>query len=118
MLEIEQAQDTIIFRTSIAELGADTASEFKETLLNKLEECPWAAIDLSNVTFMDSSALGVLVAGLKAVRGVGQLRLFGVQERVDELFRLTGLSRVFQCDPNQEAAEAALHHAQTQAKSA
>lgn len=117
-LEFEDESDITIARTPIAELGADSAAEFKEELLTRAATCPWIALDLSNVSFMDSSALGALVAGLKAVRGRGELRVFGGQARVLELFRLTGLSRVFECDGTREQAVAALLASKSLSRSA
>lgn len=97
-LQFEDRDGICIIRTSASELGADTSEELRRQLLGKLEECPWSAFDLSGVGFMDSSALGTLVAGLKTVRGRGHFRLFGLQPSIANLFRLTGMSRVFPTD--------------------
>lgn len=53
-------------------------------------------VDLTEVAFLDSTGLGVLVGGLKRVRGVGgSLVLVGPRERVVKVFNMTGLDRVF-----------------------
>jgi anti-sigma B factor antagonist len=53
-------------------------------------------VDLDDVTFMDSTGLGVLVGRLKRVRGQsGSLRLVCTQERVLKVFKITGLDKVF-----------------------
>jgi anti-sigma B factor antagonist len=53
-------------------------------------------IDLGGVEFLDSTGLGVLVAGLNRAREVGgSLVLVCPQERVLKLFRITGLDEVF-----------------------
>jgi anti-sigma B factor antagonist len=53
-------------------------------------------VDLDDVTFMDSTGLGVLVGRLKRVRGqAGSLRLVCTQERVLKVFKITGLDKVF-----------------------
>jgi anti-sigma B factor antagonist len=53
-------------------------------------------IDLAGVEFLDSTGLGVLVAGLNRAREVGgSLSLVCPQERVLKLFRITGLDEVF-----------------------
>ena len=53
-------------------------------------------VDLSDVTFLDSTGLGVLVGGLKRVRAhEGSLRLVCSQERILKIFRITGLTKVF-----------------------
>lgn len=54
-------------------------------------------VDLQDVTFMDSTALGVLVGRLKLVRAHGgSLRLVSSQDRVLKVFAITGLDKVFQ----------------------
>ena len=52
---------------------------------------------------------------MKAVRGRGELHLVGVHPRIQELFGLTGLSRVFQIDPDEATAAAALERVMRQA---
>jgi len=67
---------------------------------------------------MDSSGLGVLVAAMKALRGRGELRLTGVDARIQELFSLTGLNRVFQVEPDERAAVAGLQAARRRKEAA
>ena len=53
-------------------------------------------VDLGGVEFLDSTGLGVLVAGLNRSREVGgHFALVCPQERVLKLFRITGLDEVF-----------------------
>jgi anti-sigma B factor antagonist len=53
------------------------------------------AIDLSKVTFMDSSGLGVIVRGLKRCREADiDLDLVITNERVLKVFGITGLDQV------------------------
>lgn len=65
-------------------------------------------VDLENVTFMDSTGLGVLVGRLKLVRGQnGSLRIVSSQERILKVFKITGLDKVFHIHASvQSAAEA------------
>jgi anti-sigma B factor antagonist len=52
-------------------------------------------IDLTNVTFMDSSGLGVIVRGLKRCREADKdLDLVISNERVLKVFGITGLDQV------------------------
>jgi anti-sigma B factor antagonist len=107
-LRFEERGTTLLARADGEELGADSAERVRIALLQEISSHPWVIMDLSPVTFMDSSGLGVLVAAMKAVRGRGDLRLIGVHPRVQELFGLTGLGRVFQVDVDEAAASAAL----------
>jgi anti-sigma B factor antagonist len=57
-------------------------------------------VDLGQVTFIDSSGLGALIAGLKATRQAGgDLRLADVPEQVMTVLRLTNLDRVLRVHP-------------------
>ncbi len=58
---------------------------------------PNIAADLSQVTYLDSSALGVFVSALKSARSRGgDLRLAGLADIVMNGFRITRLSTIFQ----------------------
>jgi len=62
-------------------------------------------IDLSAVTFIDSSGLGVLLTALKAARGAGgDVRLTGLTPPVRTIFELTRLFQVFSTFPTVEQA--------------
>ena len=103
-LMFENHDGICVVRTSETEFGADISDQLREQLLAKLKDEPYCALDLSQVEFMDSSALGALVAGIKSVRGRGHLRLFGLQSSIESLFRLTGMSRVFPTDADETSA--------------
>ena len=56
---------------------------------------PRIVVDLSETTFMDSSGLGALVAGLKSARqGGGTLRIARLSPQVEMVLTLTNLNRV------------------------
>ena len=62
-------------------------------------------IDMSEVEFLDSTGLGVLVGGLKKVRAHdGSLQLVCSQDRLLKIFRITGLAKVFVIHDTAEAA--------------
>ncbi|MEE1658242.1 STAS domain-containing protein [Microvirga sp. CF3062] len=63
------------------------------------------AVDLSEVSFVDSTGLGTLVSGLKAARKAeGDLRLVAPNSQVQRLLRLTTLDRVFVISDTLETA--------------
>lgn len=70
---------------------------------DELEHAPQSdiAVDLSDVPFVDSSGLGVLIALAKrAMRGTGRLRLVGAGEQPRRLVQLTQLDRFFHLEPD------------------
>ncbi|MDJ1184934.1 STAS domain-containing protein [Roseofilum casamattae] len=65
-------------------------------------------VDLKEVTFIDSSGLGALVAALKTVRSDGgQLAVCSINEQVRMLFELTSMDRVFEVFTSREDFEKA-----------
>lgn len=62
-------------------------------------------VDLSQVRFLDSTGLGVLVGRLKLTRSRGgSLRLVAIEEKVLKVFGITGLDKVFEIYPTLEEA--------------
>lgn len=63
-------------------------------------------IDLRDITFVDSSGLGILVVILKKVRAAQkQMFVCSINEQVRMLFELTSMDRVFEVLPNRSAFE-------------
>ncbi len=117
-LRFEERDGILIVRVDGTELGADAAEEVRRALLTGIGAHAFVILDLSTVTFMDSSGLGVLVAAMKALRGRGELRLIRVQPLIRELFNLTGLNRVFLVDTDETSAAAALDGTRQRIKAA
>ncbi|HXW33962.1 MAG TPA: STAS domain-containing protein [Acidimicrobiales bacterium] len=79
------------------EIDVYTAPRLREHLLElALGGTNRAVVDLTDVTFVDSTGLGVLVSGLKRFREAGgDLVLVVVQPQILKVFEITGLSDVF-----------------------
>ncbi|MFN3432037.1 MAG: STAS domain-containing protein [Candidatus Sericytochromatia bacterium] len=90
------------------ELNAQTSPALREGLLSLVENGDVRLIvDLTAVTFIDSSGLGALVAGLKAARREGgHLVLVGLQEQARLIFQITQADGLFPILPDQPAARA------------
>ena len=62
-------------------------------------------VDLTQVSFMDSTGLGVLVGALKKVRTLGgDLALVISEEKILKVFRITALTQVFSIHPSLDEA--------------
>ena len=67
-------------------------------------------LDLREVSFLDSTGLGVLVAAHRRTRnGAGSLRLVVTSSALLQLLRITGLSQVFRVYTTPEDALAAVY---------
>src|SRR6478672_7137069 len=62
-------------------------------------------INLSETQHLNSTALGVLISAHSSyVRRGGQMKLCGVDKRIENIFVITKLSLVFDVYPNEEQA--------------
>ena len=88
------------------EIDIYSAPQFKEVLLNGIEGgARRVIVDLSDVTFIDSTALGVLVSGAKRVRPRnGNLDIVCTDENIIRIFEITGLDRIFGIYPSRSEA--------------
>jgi len=79
------------------EVDVYTAPMLREELAALIDaEHANLVVDLAEVSFMDSTGLGVLVGALKKIRTLGgELRLVIDQEKVLKVFRITALTQVF-----------------------
>lgn len=95
---------------TVVEVGGEidvyTAPKLRETIVSLVAAGQYhLVVDLERVEFLDSTALGVLVGGLKRVRTHdGSLSLVCTQERLLKIFRITGLTKVFEIHPDVASA--------------
>jgi anti-sigma B factor antagonist len=70
---------------------------------------PRLVVDLSKVTYIDSSGLAVLIEGMQNVEAYGgKFILAGIQENVKPIFEIARLDQVFIIFPHVDAALAAI----------
>ena len=95
---------------TVVEVGGEidvyTAPRLRDTIVALVDAGQnHLVLDLEQVEFMDSTGLGVLVGGLKHVRGQeGSLALVCTQERLLKIFRITGVTKVFDIHDDVESA--------------
>lgn len=79
------------------EIDVYSAPELREKLLELSHGShTTAVVDLTEVSFVDSTGLGVLVSGLKRFREAGgDLPLVVTQPQILKVLEITGLSTVF-----------------------
>jgi anti-sigma B factor antagonist len=79
------------------EVDLYTCPEFKEDLLRVIGDgAKLVAVDLTPTTFIDSTALGVLLRGVERLRQKGgRLTVICVDPNMTKIFEVTGLDRIF-----------------------
>jgi anti-anti-sigma factor len=103
-----ERHDSVLLVTTGDELDARNAAQAKEFFRELVDGGDrQLVIDLSRLSFIDSSGLGVLVTALKTARQAGgDVRLCGLSESVRSIFELTRLFRVFNTFDDSAAAVA------------
>lgn len=106
----EQPTDDVAVIVLSGEVDIYTAPRFKERMLELLDAgVDHLVVDLSRVSFIDSTALGVLIGGVRRVNSTGgSMALVVVSRPVERVLSITGLDRVFSIHDNREAALQAL----------
>jgi anti-sigma B factor antagonist len=79
------------------EVDVYTAPQLKQQMINLLESGnKQMMIDLTKVEYLDSTALGVLIGGLKRMREMdGNMVLVCPSARIRRVFEITGLDKIF-----------------------
>lgn len=78
------------------EVDLSWSSQVRKEVLAALSRAPKVAIDLSKVTYIDSSGIAALVEGFQNARGKGQdFELVEVSPAVLAVLKLARLDRVF-----------------------
>ncbi len=88
------------------EIDLFTAPELKQVLAESIEGGRVRIIvDLTDTTFLDSTALGVLIGAVKRLRSRdGALAIVNIDENIAKTFEITGLDQVFTIVPTREEA--------------
>ncbi|MCC2320600.1 STAS domain-containing protein [Cellulomonas xiejunii] len=99
-MEVQVTTEDVGARTVVrvaGEVDVASADRLRERLAVLLSQGRTdLVVDLTGVTFLDSTGLGLLVGTLKRVRlAGGRLELVVDSERLLKVFRITGLTQVF-----------------------
>jgi anti-sigma B factor antagonist len=91
------------------EIDLHVSPRVAASLATMIEEKPARlVVDLTQVTYIDSSGLAVLIEGMQNVEGYGgKFFLAGLQENVRPIFEIARLDQVFIIFPHVDAALAA-----------
>lgn len=97
------------------EVDVYTAPQLKQQLLSLLEAGnSQMVVDLTKVEYLDSTALGILIGGLKRVRERdGNLSLICHSPRIRRVFEITGLDKIFDIYGSESEAKTELARKET-----
>ena len=96
--EIAERADTTLPVIAVSgEIDVATAPQLREWLQRVIAQGESTIVlDLLGVTFLDSTALGVMVGALKRCREAGgDLHIVVADPRIMKIFEITGLTNVF-----------------------
>ncbi|GAA3517242.1 STAS domain-containing protein [Actinocatenispora rupis] len=86
------------------DVDVDTAWRLREELTTIMAEQD-AIVEMSDVSFLDSTGLGVLVAGYRQGRNAGhRMAIASAPQRVLDILELTQLTTIFALYPDLDAA--------------
>lgn len=98
--------DVAAIRLSGKVIGGPELMDLKEVFQTQVNnDCKKIMLDLGNVTWMDSSGLGVIVGGHTTIsRADGKMKILNATKKIHELFIITKLITVFDTYTSEEEA--------------
>lgn len=107
-IEFYKNEDKLIVKLS-GELDHHSAEEVRNKIDDRIESTGYSKVilDFSNVNFMDSSGIGVVIGRYKRISmKKGELCIANVQESVRRVFELSGMFKIIKLYKSvQEAVE-------------
>ena len=82
-------------------IAPDVKAKFAEA---QAEGAKFLIVDLSSVKYADSSGLSALLVGNRSFSEIGAFVIFGVQEHVEKLIKISMLDKVLNIQPSKEEA--------------
>ena len=93
----EEAGDGVAVVALAGEIDLYTCPEFKQELLRVVADgTTLVVVDLTETTFIDSTALGVIIRGVERLKlRDGRLVVVCADPNIVKIFEVTGLNRIF-----------------------
>lgn len=101
---VKKEREEVLILQLTGEVDVYTVPKLKEELLPLVDKTNQKVeIDLSQVSYMDSTGLGVIIGALKLSKSKnGQLTLLNATARLNRLFEITGLAEVMDIENREE----------------
>ncbi|MCH8558646.1 MAG: STAS domain-containing protein [Balneolia bacterium] len=103
---VTEHYNTIVIQFKGKAMGGPAASKYMDEIKELVEQGKTNVVgDLSKVSFMNSSGLGILISSLTSIRNAGgDLRICGASQRIESLLMVTKLITVFKHFKTREEA--------------
>lgn len=97
-VEMLRPSDRVVVVRPEGDLDINSASEFRTAVFEGIDEgATRVIVDLAEVKFVDSTALGVIASGVRSITSQGgSLEVACEDKNITRLFEITGLDRVLQ----------------------
>ncbi|MCT4585299.1 MAG: STAS domain-containing protein [Peptostreptococcaceae bacterium] len=94
IIEVNRKKDVKIIQV-FGKVGFENSVEFKNTLIENISECDKIVLDFTNLTYLNSMGLGIIVkAYTKASEEDRKLWVCGLSENIKKLFSITKLDNI------------------------
>ncbi len=107
-MNIKEQYGVVIIELKGKLVGGPMAGQMDRTLNNLLDQGKKnIVVDLSRITILNSSGMGILISGFSKVKEKGgTLKLANVTNKIEGLLSITKLNRIFELyDSSDEAAQ-------------
>ncbi len=107
-IAVDKMGDVTVAVIPVDELDASNSGEFKRDIAPVLQANTKLVLDLSRLSFVDSSGLGAMLSCLRQMTArAGDLKLCGLSKQVRALFELVRMHRIFDIYATREQAVSA-----------
>jgi anti-sigma B factor antagonist len=104
-IAVDKMDGVAVAVVPVDELDASNAGEFKRDIAPLLQANSKLVLDLSRLSFVDSSGLGAMLSCLRQLSAKGgDLKLSGMSKQVRALFELVRMHRIFDIYGTKEEA--------------
>jgi anti-sigma B factor antagonist len=110
-VQVEDAGEDLAILVVGGEVDFEVSPQLKARMMRAIKAGRRRLVlDLSDVTFIDSTAIGVIAGAVEKLdeAGGGSLAIVCTHEKVMQIFEITGLDGVITVHPSREEALAAL----------
>jgi anti-sigma B factor antagonist len=90
------------------ELDLSTITRMENALLEQLRQRPAVLLDLSTLSFIDSTGIGILIQAFRTANGTPMSILIGPGSQVERVFRIAGVAEALPVFSDRDLALTAL----------